>query len=316
MYAHDILDPMRDELSAVAAKSDTAQFRAEARQRVQQRLEGEILNRLLIEAAALQRDPEKSVQFNDQVQMVAELLSKNSGMPDADFRRKILQENGATPAQLAKDLLIQEEVRKYQLTQAASAGDVTWKDIERLHARQIESVGQGSFTLARFELNSEDGITPLGEALSAWTPGGDPAALELLGAKYASPRSGSLWLSYNLEDGGLSNVTFGVPELQAAVRSLSVESPVTPVISVNGRLWIVVLRTFERVEPPDLWDPDVQHRLRLALEAEQQRRVLAANRRSLIANGDISPPPNEMLRRLLEVVYNRHSPDGDVDMDS
>ena len=215
MYAHDILDPMRDELSAVAAKSDTAQFRAEARQRVQQRLEGEILNRLLIEAAALQRDPEKSVQFNDQVQMVAELLSKNSGMPDADFRRKILQENGATPAQLAKDLLIQEEVRKYQLTQAASAGDVTWKDIERLHARQIESVGQGSFTLARFELNSEDGITPLGEALSAWTPGGDPAALELLGAKYASPRSGSLWLSYNLEDGGLSNVTFGVPELQA-----------------------------------------------------------------------------------------------------
>ena len=316
MYAHDILDPMRDELSAVAAKSDLAQFRTEARQRVQQRLEGEILNRLLIEAAALQRDPEKSGQFNDQVQMVAELLSRNSGMSDADFRRKILEENGATPAQLAKDILIQEEVRKYQLTQAAAAGDVTWKDIERLYARQLESAGQGTFTLARFELNSEDGIAPLREALTAWKPGDDPALLERLGAKYASPRSGGLWLSYNFEDGGLSEVTFGVPELQAAVRGLSVETPVTPVVSVNGRSWIVVLRTFERAEPADLWDPDVQQQLRLALQAEQQRRALAANRRALIDNGDISPPPNEMLRRLLEVVYNRHAPDGDVEIDS
>ena len=68
-----------------------AEFRTEARQRVQQRLEGEILNRLLIEEAALQRDPDQNAQFNDQVQMVAELLSRNSGMSDADFRRKVLE---------------------------------------------------------------------------------------------------------------------------------------------------------------------------------------------------------------------------------
>ena len=316
MYAHDILDPMRDELSAVAAQSDLDQFRTEARLRVQQRLEGEILNRLLIEEAALQRDPEKSAQFNDQVQMVAELLSRNSGMSDADFRRKVLDENGVTPAELAKDLLVQEEVRKYQLTQAAAAGDVTWKDIERLYERQLESFDQGSFTLARFELESESGIEPLREALSSWNPGDDPSFLESLGAKYASPRSGGLWLSYDFEDGGLPEVTFGVPELQSAVRALSIESPVTPVVSVNGRPWLVVLRTFDRANPSDLWDPDVQERLRSALQAEQQRRALAANRRALISNGDLSPSPNEMLRRLLEVVYNRHAPAITDDIDS
>ena len=316
MYAHDILDPMRDELSAVAAQSGLAQFRKEAQQRVQQRLEGEILNRLLIEEAALQRNPEKSAQFNDQVQMVAELLSRNSGMSDADFRRKVLDENGVTPAELAKDLLVQEEVRKYQLTQAAAAGDVTWKDIERLYARQLESFDQGSFTLARFELESESGIEPLREALSSWNPGDNPSVLESLGAKYASPRSGGLWLSYDFEDGGLSEVTFGVPELQSAVRALSMDSPVTPVVSVNGRPWLVVLRTFERANPSDLWDPDVQERLRSALQAEQQRRALTANRRALINNGDLSPSPNEMLRRLLEVVYNRHAPASTDEIDS
>jgi len=310
MYAHDILDPMQDELSAVAAQTDEAQFRTEARQRVQQRLEGEILNRLLIEEAALQRDPEKSGQFNDQVQAVAAILSRNSGMSDAEFRRSIRKEKGVTPAQLAKDLLIQEEVRKYQLTQAAAAGDVTWKDIERLYARQVESFDQGSFTLARFELDSEGGVEPLQEALSTWRPGDDTATLESLGAKYASPRSGGLWLSYNFEDGGLPEVTFGVPELQEAVRALTVENPVTPVIAVNGRPWLVVLRTFERAQPTDLWDPDVQERLRSLLQAEQQRRALLASRRSLIDNGDVSPPPSEMLRRLLDVVYNRHLPAG------
>ena len=109
-------------------------------------------------------------------------------------------------------------------------------------------------------------------------------------------------------------MTFGVPELQAAVRTLSTENPVTPVVSVNGRPWLVVLRTFERAQPADLWDPDVQERLRSLLQAEQQRRVLTANRRVLINNGDLSPSPNEMLRRLLDVVYNRHIPtssDGD-----
>lgn len=314
MYAHDILDPMRDELTAVAAQSDVAQFRKEARQRVQQRLEGEILNRLLIEEAALQRDPESSGQFSDQVQAVAAILSRNSGLSDAEFRRTIRNEKGVSPAQFAKDLLIQEEVRKYQLKQAAAAGDVTWKDIERLYARQVESFDQGSFTLARFELDSEDSVAPLLEALSSWNPGDDPAILESLGSKYASPRSGGLWLSYNFEDGGLPEVTFGVPELQAAVRTLSTENPVTPVVSVNGRPWLVVLRTFERAQPADLWDPDVQERLRSLLQAEQQRRVLTANRRVLINNGDLSPSPNEMLRRLLDVVYNRHIPtssDGD-----
>jgi hypothetical protein len=308
MYAHDILDPMRDELAAVAAQSDLAEFRTEARQRVQQRLEGEILNRLLIEEAALQRDPDQNAQFNDQVQMVAELLSRNSGMSDADFRRKVLEENGVTPAQLAKDILVQEEVRKYQLTQTAAAGDVTWRDMERLYARQLENFDQGSFTLARFELNSPDGIEPLREALSSWSPGDDPASLEALGGLYASPRSGGLWLSYNFEDGGLADVTFGVPELQSAVRALSFEQPVTPVVFVNGQPWIVVLRTFERANPADLWDPDVQQRLRSALQLEQQRRALAASRRALINNGDLSPSPNEMLRRLLEVVNNRHAP--------
>ncbi len=308
MYAHDILDPMRDELSAVAAQSDMAQFRIEARQRVQQRLEGEILNRLLIEEAAMQRDPENSGQFNDQVQAVAAILSRNSGMSDAEFRRTIREEKGVTPAQLAKDLLIQEEVRKYQLTQAAAAGDVTWKDIERLYSRQLESFDQGSFTLARFELDSEDGVQPLLDALSSWSPGNDPATLETLGSRYASPRSGGLWLSYSFEDGGLPEVTFGVPDLQAAVRALTVENPVTPVISVNGRPWLVVLRTFERAQPADLWDPDVQERLRSLLQNEQQRRALTANRRALINNGDLSPSPNEMLRRLLDVVYNRHIP--------
>ena len=316
MYAHDILDPMRDELSAIAAQSDLAQFQKEARQRVQKRLEGEILNRLLIEEAALQRDPETSGQFNEQVQLVAELLSRNSGMSDADFRRKVLDENGVTPAELAKDLLVQEEVRKYQLTQSAAAGDVTWKDIERLYARQLESFDQGSFTLARFELESENGIEPLREALSLWKPGDDPSTLESLGVKYASPRSGGLWLSYDFEDGGLPEVTFGVPELQSAVRGLSTESPVTPVVTVNGRPWLVVLRTFERANPSDLWDPDVQERLRSALEAEHQRRALTANRRALINNGDLSPPPNEMLRRLLEVVYNRHAPASTDEIDS
>ncbi len=310
MYAHDILDPMQDELSAVAAQSDLTQFRTEARQRVQQRLEGEILNRLLIEEAALQRDPEKSAQFNDQVQAVATLLSRNSGMSDAEFRRTLREEKGATPAQLAKDLLIQDEVRKYQLTQAAAAGDVTWKDIERLYARQVESFDQGSFTLARFELDSENGVEPLLQALSTWAPGDDPATLESLGAQYASPRSGGLWLSYNFEDGGLPEVTFGVPDLQSAVRALTVEQPVSPVISVNGKPWLVVLRTFDRAQPDDLWDPDVQDRLRNLLQTEQQRRALLANRRALINNGDLSPPPNEMLRRLLDVVYNRHLPAG------
>ena len=316
MYAHDILDPMQDELSAVAAQSNAVQFRSEARKRVQQRLEGEILNRLLIEEAALQRDPEKSGQFNDQVQMVAELLSRNSGMSDADFRRKVLDENGVTPAQLAKDLLVQEEVRKYQLTQTAAAGDVTWKDIERLHARQLESFDQGTFTLARFELEPENDIDALRDALSAWAPGDDPSILESLGEKYASPRSGGLWLSYNFEEGGLSEVTFGVPELQTAVRALDVHNPVTPVVSVNGRPWIVVLRTFERAAPADLWDPDVQARLRSLLQAEQQRRALIANRRMLINNGDLSPSPNEMLRRLLEVVYTRHASGGSDEADS
>ncbi|MAW41842.1 MAG: hypothetical protein CMJ30_05455 [Phycisphaerae bacterium] len=308
LYAHDILDPMRDELSAVAAQSDPATFRQEARQRVQQRLEGEILNRLLIEEAALQRDPEKTAQFNDQVQMVAELLSRNSGMTDAAFRRKIQEENGVTPAQLAKDLLIQEEVRTYQRSQSASAGDVTWKDIERLYARQVENFDEGSFTLARFELENEDGIEPLRQALAAWKPGGDPAVLESLGSSYATPRSGGLWLSYDFEDGGIEEVTFGVPELQSAVRSLSVENPVTPIVSVNGRPWIVVLRTVDRSAPADLWDPDVQDQLRNALLLEQQRRALEANRRALVNNGDLSPSPNVMLRRLLEVVNNRHSP--------
>ena len=316
LYAHDILDPMQDELSAVAAQSNAVQFRSEARKRVQQRLEGEILNRLLIEEAALQRDPEKSGQFNDQVQMVAELLSRNSGMSDADFRRKVLDENGVTPAQLAKDLLVQEEVRKYQLTQTAAAGDVTWKDIERLHARQLESFDQGTFTLARFELEPENDVDALRDALSSWDPGDDPSILESLGEKYASPRSGGLWLSYNFEQGGLSEVTFGVPELQAAVRALDVQNPVTPVVPVNGRPWIVVLRTFERAAPADLWDPDVQERLRSLLQAEQQRRALIANRRMLINNGDLSPSPNEMLRRLLEVVYTRHALGGSDEADS
>ncbi len=308
LYAHDILDPMRDELSAVAAQSDLATFRKESRQRVQQRLEGEILNRLLIEEAALQRDPEESAQFNDRVQMVSELLSRNSGMTDAAFRRKIQEENGVTPAQLAKDLLIQEEVRAYQRTQSASAGDVTWKDIERLYARQVDAFDEGSFTLARFELENEDAVDPLIESLSGWKPGDDPATLESLGAKYATPRSGGLWLSYNFEDGGIEDVTFGVTELQTAVRSLSLERPVTPVVVVNGRPWIVVLRTLEKSAPANLWDPDVQDRLRNSLLLEQQRRALLANRRALVNNGDLSPPPNEMLRRLLEVVYNRHSP--------
>ena len=307
LYAHDILDPMRDELYAVAAQADMGEFRSEARQRVQQRLEGEILNRLLIEEAALQRDPDQNAQFNDQVQMVAELLSRNSGMSDADFRRKVLEENGVTPAQLAKDILVQEEVRKYQLTQAAAAGDVTWKDIERLYARQSENFDQGSFTLARFELKSQDSSAPLREALLSWTPGDDPEILKSLGAQYASPRSGDLWLSYNFEDGGISDVTFGVPDLQSAVRALCVDQPVTPVVSVNGQPWIVVLRTFDRADPADLWDPEVQERLRSALQREQQRRALTASRRALINNGDLSPSPNEMLRRLLEIVYNRHS---------
>ena len=316
MYAHDILDPMQDELSAVAAQSDAAQFRTEARQRVKQRLEGEILNRLLIEEAALQRDPENSGQFNDQVQAVAALLSRNSGLSDAEFRRNLREERGVTPAQLAKDLLVQEEVRKYQVTQAAAAGDVTWKDIERLYARQVETFDQGSFTLARFELDSEDGAEPLQQALSTWSPGDDPGTLEALGAQYASPRSGGLWLSYNFEDGGLPEVTFGVPDLQSAVRALTVENPVTPVISVNGRPWLVVLRTFDREEPADLWDPEVQDRLRNLLQAEQQRRALLANRRAMVNNGDISPPPNEMLRRLLDVVYNRHLPASDDEVGS
>ena len=34
------------------------------------------------------------------------------------------------------------------------------------------------------------------------------------------------------------------------------------VISVNGRPWLVVLRTFDREEPADLWDAEVQDRLR------------------------------------------------------
>ena len=101
-----------------------------------------------------------------------------------------------------------------------------------------------------------------------------------------------------------------------AVRALSIESPVTPVVSVNGRPWLVVLRTFERANPSDLWDPDVQERLRALLQTEQQRRALTANRRALINNGDLSPSPNEMLRRLLEVVYNRHAPAGTDENDS
>ena len=180
--------------------------------------------------------------------------------------------------------------------------------MERLYVRQLENFDQGSFTLARFELNSPDGIESLREALSSWNPGDDPASLEALGDLYASPRSGGLWLSYNFEDGGLADVTFGVPELQSAVRALSPEQPVTPVVSVNGQPWIVVLRTFERANPADLWDPDVQQRLRSALQLEQQRRALTASRRALINNGDLSPSPNEMLRRLLEVVNNRHAP--------
>ena len=70
----------------------------------------------------------------------------------------------------------------------------------------------------------------------------------------------------------------------------------------------MVLRTFDREEPADLWDPEVQDRLRNLLQTEQQRRALLANRQALINNGDLSPPPNEMLRRLLDVVYNRHLP--------
>ena len=107
----------------------------------------------------------------------------------------------------------------------------------------------------------------------------------------------------------------GLPTLRLAFPSSNLryarsgpEQPVTPVVSVNGQPWIVVLRTFERAKPADLWDPDVQQRLRSALQLEQQRRALTASRRALINNGDLSPSPNEMLRRLLEVVNNRHAP--------
>ncbi|MAV55786.1 MAG: hypothetical protein CMJ28_07520 [Phycisphaerae bacterium] len=306
LYAHDILDLMRDELEALAAKSDSKAFQQEARVRVRQRLEGEIVNRLLIEEAALQRDPDINARFNDQVQVVAEILSRNSGLTDSVFRRKVQEEQGITPVQLARNILVQDEVRQYQVGQAAAAGDVTWQDIERLYSRQLENFDEGSFTLARFELSESNDVPALQAALSSWRPGGDPSVLESFGKQFASPRSGGLWLSYEFEDGGIQEVTFGVPELQTAVRSLTEDRPVTPVIEVNGQPWIVVLRSVERSAPEDLWDPDVQDRLRSLLQIEQQRRALTATRRALIDNGDISPPPNVMLQRLLEVVSNRH----------
>ena len=89
--------------------------------------------------------------------MVAELLSKTQAcqMPIFDEVLKKM----ASLQHARQRHSVQEEVRKYQLTQTAAAGDETRKDMERLYAGSLK-ISTRQLYLGPFELNCQMALSP------------------------------------------------------------------------------------------------------------------------------------------------------------
>ncbi|RMD62714.1 MAG: hypothetical protein D6824_06415 [Planctomycetota bacterium] len=304
LFASEFFAPMDARLRAEAKRLPPQQWVQFARREISQALRTRVVNELLLAEARASLTPEQRKGLLAFIENFREtLVSQNQGSEEI-AERALLEQEGATLDEKARELLDQELLRMQLRKALADQVQVSWREVEiEYERRKDEFQPPPTITLRMIRIPADDAdrrrrveeALARGESFeavakreSAWNPEG--------GGLY--PRDGAL----QLDAPSLAQADiFGPAPLNEAARSLSPGSWTGPIAFNNALHWLYL----EKIEQPST--PLFEAQLQLYNELRNRRLQEAEQRylEDLINRGSLTDLAR-MERRLLAFAIERY----------
>lgn len=304
LFASEFFAPMDARLRAEARRLPPRQWAQFAREEINRALRTRVVNELLLAEARASLTPEQRKGLLAFIENFREtLVSQNQGSEEI-AERNLLEQEGATLDQKARELLDQELLRMQLRKALADQVQVSWREVEiEYERRKDEFQPPPTITLRMIRIPADDlerrrrveealakgePFEAVARRQSAWNPEG--------GGLY--PRDGALQLDApSLAEANI----FGPAPLNDAARSLSPGAWTGP-IEFNGSLHWLYLERVER-RSVSLFDAQLQlyNELRNRRLQEAEQRYLE----ELISRGSLTNLAR-MEQRLLAFAIERY----------
>jgi len=304
LFASEFFAPMDARLRAEARRLPPRQWAQFAREEINRALRTRVVNELLLAEARASLTPEQRKGLLAFIENFREtLVSQNQGSEEI-AERNLLEQEGATLDQKARELLDQELLRMQLRKALADQAQVSWREVEiEYERRRDEFQPPPTITLRMIRIPADDlerrrrveealargePFEAVARRQSAWNPEG--------GGLY--PRDGALQLDApSLAEANI----FGPAPLNDAARSLSPGAWTGP-IEFNGSLHWLYLERVER-RSVSLFDAQLQlyNELRNRRLQEAEQRYLE----ELISRGSLTNLAR-MEQRLLAFAIERY----------
>ncbi|MEL6328857.1 MAG: hypothetical protein AAFR38_04290 [Planctomycetota bacterium] len=306
IFASEFLEPISGRLRAEARRLPLPQWRAEAAQRIAQRLRGELTDELLRAEALSRLDAGQRQGLRAFLERVrTQLLSQNLGSRELATQR-LAETEGLTEEEFLQRRGDTELVRLTINREIESRINVSWRDVVRRYNRDSERWNPpptARLRLIRVGASDEAGAETIASMLAS-----DKTFVEV-----ASDRPNR----FNVSEGGLREIEysgpydeatfFNIEEINEAARGLEIGGTAGP-IRLSSGIWWVHLESIESASIP-------LYEAQLAILAEIRAERRDAERERFIggliaraSQGEV----NAIGQRLLEIAELWYGPGSDA----
>lgn len=297
IYAHQVLEPMREELRALGQRVSRRQFERRVEPMIYERLAEIVQNALILSEAERDLSEQERRGLTAIMQQIrAELIRQYGRGSPAVADRMLQQRTGQGLEQTLEDRRQQLLVDRYMQQTLRPRVNVTQRDEERYYHDNYDRFNPpATRTLRIIRAAGPDVAETVQERLEAGEPFERIAEDGRINAH--RPSNGGLMADVPGEE------VFGYDPLNEAMRGLEEGEHVGPV-DTGGDQWFIKVEEIDRPEQRSF--QDVQRQIRQTLQMRQLNELSSEYYERLLERGSYDSL-DRMAARLVEIATNRYA---------
>ena len=305
IYADEVLEPIGEQLRALAQQHDAAEFRRQASGLIEGRVRQMVIDALIYAEAERDLSDAERQGLREMVRRrEAELIRERGQGSRAVAERALAEREGQSLAQALRAYRERSVVQRYMRKTIAPKITVTRRELERAYTADSERYTTGDSRTVRVIVTGEDEAGAVGSALDS-------------GRAFAEVASGEM-NRFRASTGGLWGEVEGQPQfaveaVNEAVTRLGEGEWAGPIEAGGegggngeggeGEVWFVAVEDVERGETVPL--KEAQRELDRKLREQQFRELTQQYRRDVTGRGSYTDI-DEMVEAVLEVAASRY----------
>lgn len=297
IYAATIIEPIDPQLRALASRRSVGEFRQQAQQLIDARLQQIVTDTLIYGEAERDLSAKELPGLRQMLQDYREKLIREQGEGSLmKAERTILQEQGITLDQAIENRRQEVVVRRYMQRKIAPKIVVTRRDIERFYQDNYDRFNPPPTRVVRLiATNSADAAAKVQQRLAAGESFEEVAQDEELNGY--SPAEGGLWGEVVGEE------PFGNASVNEALVQLDEGEHSGPIAINENSTWFLFIEEIKA--EPSLSLREAQVKINRLLREQQFRYFSEQERLRLMKQGNYNSV-EQMSARLLDIVMSRY----------